>query len=196
MAWTAPTTRVNGDIITASIWNADLVENLKFLNERVLFRNTTDSAAITGTSEEEFDTNVQHTPASGYLNLEDKCIRITLSGIFTSGITQTNILRLRFNSTSQLGSNTVTMPNSRTNAPWKSVIEFRVVTAGASAQIFGTLHTWYDSGSAPTQDMSGGTSSAYNLTGSQIIKVTKQFGAGGNSITMKSMIIEDLKAAV
>lgn len=29
MAWTAPTTRATGDLITASNWNTDLVENLK-----------------------------------------------------------------------------------------------------------------------------------------------------------------------
>ncbi len=29
MAWTTPTTRATGDLITASIWNTDLTENLK-----------------------------------------------------------------------------------------------------------------------------------------------------------------------
>lgn len=31
MAWTAPTTRSTGDLITASIWNTDLVDDLTYL---------------------------------------------------------------------------------------------------------------------------------------------------------------------
>lgn len=31
MAWTAPTTRLTGDLITASIWNTDLTDNLIYL---------------------------------------------------------------------------------------------------------------------------------------------------------------------
>jgi len=31
MAWTAPTTRSTGDLITASNWNTDLVDNLTYL---------------------------------------------------------------------------------------------------------------------------------------------------------------------
>lgn len=31
MAWTAPTTRSTGDLITASIWNTDLTDNLSYL---------------------------------------------------------------------------------------------------------------------------------------------------------------------
>lgn len=31
MAWTTPTTRTTGELITASIWNTDLVDDLKYL---------------------------------------------------------------------------------------------------------------------------------------------------------------------
>ena len=31
MAWTAPTTRATGNLITASIWNTDVVDNLRAL---------------------------------------------------------------------------------------------------------------------------------------------------------------------
>lgn len=31
MSWTAPTTRSTGDLITASIWNVDLTDNLAYL---------------------------------------------------------------------------------------------------------------------------------------------------------------------
>jgi len=33
MAWTAPTTRTTGTLITASIWNADIVDNLDALKD-------------------------------------------------------------------------------------------------------------------------------------------------------------------
>lgn len=33
MAWTAPTTRITGELVTASIWNTDIVDNLVFLKE-------------------------------------------------------------------------------------------------------------------------------------------------------------------
>lgn len=32
MAWTTPTTRATGDLITASIWNTDVVNNLAYLH--------------------------------------------------------------------------------------------------------------------------------------------------------------------
>jgi hypothetical protein len=32
MAWTTPTTRATGDLITSSIWNTDLVNNLLYLS--------------------------------------------------------------------------------------------------------------------------------------------------------------------
>ncbi len=31
MAWTVPTVRATGELITASIWNTDLTDNLKYL---------------------------------------------------------------------------------------------------------------------------------------------------------------------
>jgi len=42
--WTAPTTRSTGDLISASIFNTDLVENLKYLKDAPVF----DTAAIIG----------------------------------------------------------------------------------------------------------------------------------------------------
>lgn len=34
MSWTDPTTRSTGDLITAAIWNAEVVDNLGFLHDR------------------------------------------------------------------------------------------------------------------------------------------------------------------
>lgn len=34
MAWTTPTTRATGDLITAAIWNTDVVNNLQFVHDR------------------------------------------------------------------------------------------------------------------------------------------------------------------
>lgn len=38
MTWTDPTTRSTGDLVTAAIWNADVVDNLEFLHDRVVER--------------------------------------------------------------------------------------------------------------------------------------------------------------
>ena len=35
MAWTAPTTQVTGFLVTAAVWNTDLVDNLTYLNTEV-----------------------------------------------------------------------------------------------------------------------------------------------------------------
>jgi len=41
MGWTAPTTRSTGDLITASIWNVDLKDNLIFLKTKELWSPVT-----------------------------------------------------------------------------------------------------------------------------------------------------------
>src|SRR5438132_1737917 len=38
MAWTTPTTRSAGDLITASIWNVDMVDDVTFLAARMPIR--------------------------------------------------------------------------------------------------------------------------------------------------------------
>ncbi len=37
MTWTAPTTRITGELITASIWNTDLVDNLESLRDDIVY---------------------------------------------------------------------------------------------------------------------------------------------------------------
>jgi hypothetical protein len=36
MTWTDPTTRSTGDLITAAIWNQDVVDNLEYLHDRAV----------------------------------------------------------------------------------------------------------------------------------------------------------------
>src|SRR5574341_2291617 len=38
MPWTNPTTRSTGDLITAAIWNTDMVDNLRFVHDRAVTR--------------------------------------------------------------------------------------------------------------------------------------------------------------
>ena len=73
MAYTSPTTRSTNDLITAAIWNADMVENIKWLYNgnpgcRV-YHNTTQS--MTGSSDntvlfntERYDTDTMHSTVS------------------------------------------------------------------------------------------------------------------------------------
>src|SRR5687767_11211551 len=56
MAWTTPTTRTTGDLITAAIWNTDLVDNLAYLKTETdkygaLLRDAAETA-ITNTTVE------------------------------------------------------------------------------------------------------------------------------------------------
>lgn|SRR3990167_124054 len=44
MAYTEPTTRTTGDLITASIWNTDLTDNISFLRTRPASSQETSSA--------------------------------------------------------------------------------------------------------------------------------------------------------
>ena len=48
--WTAPTTRSTGDLISASIWNTDLVENLKYLKDAPVFTGVVTITAGTVTA--------------------------------------------------------------------------------------------------------------------------------------------------
>ena len=49
MPWTHPTTRVTGFLVTAAVWNPELVDNLNFLNEVAYAQQTSDQTA-TGTT--------------------------------------------------------------------------------------------------------------------------------------------------
>lgn len=51
MAWTLPTTRATGDLVTASIWNTDLVNNLKALKTFVTEVEFTSDVTTTATTE-------------------------------------------------------------------------------------------------------------------------------------------------
>ena len=48
MAWTAPTTRSTGDLITASIWNVDLKDNLDYLKTEVDKLDDVSQSDVTG----------------------------------------------------------------------------------------------------------------------------------------------------
>lgn len=52
MGWTAPTTRSTGDLITAAIWNTDLVNNLTYLKgvgSRILGTGSADAGTLNTT---------------------------------------------------------------------------------------------------------------------------------------------------
>lgn len=67
MAWTTPTTRATGDLITASIWNADIVENLKHVFPPSVLVTRTASVLISNNvattvtwDSEKFDDDTMH----------------------------------------------------------------------------------------------------------------------------------------
>lgn len=54
MAWTSPTTRVTGELITASIWNTDLTNNLNWLFARPLASQVYNNTGVLTTSSTSF----------------------------------------------------------------------------------------------------------------------------------------------
>ena len=157
------------------------------------FNSTVDTVDISAAAETEFDSSAQYTiPTSEWINQVGRKLRITLQGTYTGGAAgQSTVLRFRLNSTSVLGSNTQPVPNLSAEV-WKAIIEFKVISTGATGTIFGTVHSWFDNNGAPNQDMSGGTSGAIDLTGSQTLKITNDWTntPGGQLIRIKSMVVE------
>lgn len=73
MAWTSPTTRSSSDLITASIWNTDLVDNLIHLHDALpsagVYHNTTQSLTastdnVVVFNTERWDTDTLHSTVS------------------------------------------------------------------------------------------------------------------------------------
>lgn len=60
MAWTSPTTRATDDLVTASIWNADLVDNLLYLYSGLpstrVYHNTTQAYTAAARAAQSFNT--------------------------------------------------------------------------------------------------------------------------------------------
>lgn len=72
MAWTSPTTRATGDLITAAIWNTDLVDNLSLAWHQVATGSGSGDTGITTTL-----TNIQTSASSSWDG--SKLARIYLS---------------------------------------------------------------------------------------------------------------------
>ena len=81
MSWTTPTTRSTGDLITAAIWNADLVDNLNFLYGSLpsarAYHNASQSIAASTTetkafNSERWDNDIIHDTASNNSRLTCK----------------------------------------------------------------------------------------------------------------------------
>lgn len=80
MAWTTPTTRATGVLVTASIWNTDLVDNLAWLHDPPACRvyNSGNISISSGTptaltfDTERFDTDAIHDTGSNTSRLTAK----------------------------------------------------------------------------------------------------------------------------
>ncbi len=93
MAWTTPTTRVTGTLITASIWNTDMVDDLIYLHDNLpacrVYNsanqsiNNTTLTAVTFNSER-FDTDSIHSTVSSTSRLT--CQTAGVYYIFGNGV--------------------------------------------------------------------------------------------------------------
>lgn len=91
MAWTTPTVRATGDLITASIWNGDLGDNLKYLHGdagRVTINNGLKAASTAALGIPILEVN--NTVAGktfGFYLADDGVARFTFDGVLDNIIT-------------------------------------------------------------------------------------------------------------
>lgn len=89
MPYTAPTTRTTSDLITASIWNTDLVDNISFLANRPtvqVFMSAAQSVADATVAtllynQETFDTDTMHSTVTN-----TNRITFTTAGVYLVGV--------------------------------------------------------------------------------------------------------------
>lgn len=138
MAWSSPSTQTTGDLITASIWNQNVVDNALAL----------------------------YASAMGYVCIEDQKAQNTDGGTFTSGAWQTRPLNTEVSDSqglSSLAANQVTLAAGtyrvRASAPGHQVVRHQArlqnVTAGTTL-LTGTSESTATGAINPTRSFIGG----------------------------------------
>lgn len=112
MAWTTPTTRATGDLITAAIWNADIVDNLVFLGKAARVYNSGSSQALSNNTftaiafnAESYDTDAIHDNASNNTRLTCKTAgKYQIYGrvVFAGSTVNQRAARIRLNNSGDL----------------------------------------------------------------------------------------------
>ena len=115
MAYTSPTTRSTGNVITAAQWNTDLVDNIAFLHKppRCAVYNSASQSLTSGTrttltfNSEHFDTDTMHSTATNPSRITfttGGCYLITAQVAIDANATGLRELVLRYNGASDLHS--------------------------------------------------------------------------------------------
>lgn len=171
MAWTSPTTRSTGNLITAAIWNTDVVDNLSYLKGQtdsftvLQIVHTQTGAVATGTTVMPLDDTIpQNTEGDEYM---------------TRAITPTSATNKLLIEALWIGANNVTSGNI-------GVALFQDTTAGALATSIGVSSVAGDMIAVPLRhEMVAGTTSATTFkirAGGHSAGTTTFNGRGGGRI--------------
>lgn len=131
MAWTAPTTRTTGTLITASIWNTDLVDNLSALKSPPTDTYTANEGSDYSTTSATF-VNVDGTNLSHSITTTGGDVIIHFHGNCTSG---SGVLALNVTVDGSLtaGDDGIIAKQSLTSSPPGIPITFTRLVQGLSA---------------------------------------------------------------
>ncbi len=191
MAWTTPTTRATGDLITAAIWNADLVDNLSYLKTEVdkygalLVYNTE-----TGTGGVATEVTICTLAVPANTLSTNKSLLGRMSFQFDSaGAGRTFTIRIKYGATTLL---TFVSPSIQTNvAPLYGFLDFVLRADGATnaQESLGQYHYSVNAGVGVFGVADQGTS-AIDSTSAQNLVITAQVSVNDATYTHKSLVVE------
>lgn len=188
MAYVAPSTRANGDIITATIWNQDVVENAIALKaSKVEFLYTHNSTVTVANSLAE-TTLLSGAPtlAANFLTV-GKTLRVRLQGHYSTSGTPTITIRVK------IGSVTIaTFSTSTESGAAQAQLYIESLFTCRSTGVSGTVmpQNFRQIGTASPIGMQSGIVSTVtvNTTASGTLDVTAQWGTASASNTVSSLV--------
>lgn len=132
MAWTAPTTRTTGVLVTASIWNTDVVDNLTFLKTPTQSRLS--AGATTNTTSAAF---VDMTGVTITMSTNAAAAEVGFVGSFNISVAATAVVTLLVDGTNQ-GDATQGLQHVPATAATNAGISlvFRTATLSAGSHTF------------------------------------------------------------
>jgi len=186
MAWTTPRTWVTSELVTASVMNTHVRDNLNHLKDDLdldhVVRRSTNTTTVgnVGTGEDDLMT---YTLPGATLGTDGQGIRITCGGRFRD-IAEARTLKLKFGATVifQLG---LTDPGA--SYSWRVVAE--VVRTGATAQISFATFVGSQALNNAGDESSYRATPAETLSGDVVVKMTGE-SASSDNIQQDLMIVE------
>ena len=148
MAYSAPTTRATGFLVTAAVWNQDVVDNVAFLANPPACRVSHSSTQAVGDgafldpvlfNTEAFDTDGMHSTSSntGRIVMNTAGLYVVSAGFEMEADTDYNYVQLQIllNGATWIGGATVQGNSGTSYEPWVTATTLYKFTAGQFASI-------------------------------------------------------------